>query len=198
MLICKKCDTEMPDHAVYCMMCGKKLQQADKKSKQRGNGQGTVYKLPNGKYAAEVTLYYYIDKNGNRKRKRRTKQFAKKKDAIAALPELLSVGAAIKPTSLSELHEVFLQSKKYETLSDSQKDKLRYAWNRLQQLHGRDIATLTIDDMQRVINEQTQTFYPAKDMKTVLSHCYNLAIQRELANRGKGADKSHLRKRFVH
>ena len=40
MLICKKCDTEMPDHAVYCMMCGKKLQQADKKSKQRGNGQG--------------------------------------------------------------------------------------------------------------------------------------------------------------
>lgn len=30
MLICKKCDTEMPDHAVYCMMCGKKLQQADK------------------------------------------------------------------------------------------------------------------------------------------------------------------------
>lgn len=185
MLICKKCDTEMPDHAVYCMMCGKKLQQADKKSKQRGNGQGTVYKLPNGKYAAEVTLYYYIDKNGNRKRKRRTKQFAKKKDAIAALPELLSVGAAIKPTSLSELHEVFLQSKKYETLSDSQKDKLRYAWNRLQQLHGRDIATLTIDDMQRVINEQTQTFYPAKDMKTVLSHCYNLAIQRELVQYNK-------------
>lgn len=183
-MLCKKCGTEMPDNAVYCMMCGKKLQD-EKKAKQRGNGQGTVYKLPNGKYAAEVTLYYYIDQNGNRKRKRKTKQFTKKKDAIAALPELLSAGAAIKPASLAELHEVFLQSKKYDTLSSSQKDKLRYAWNRLHQLHTRDITTLTIDDMQRVINEQTQTYYPAKDMKTVLSHCFNLAIQRELVQYNK-------------
>lgn len=175
----------MPELAAYCMICGKKLQQPDRKAKQRGNGQGTVYKLPNGKYAAEVTLYYYIDKNGQRKRKRKTKQFDKKKDAVAALPDLLSDGASIKPTSLYELHEVFLRSKKYDTLSDSQKDKLRYAWNRLQQLHNRDITTLSIDDMQRVINAQAQTYYPAKDMKTILSHCFNLAIQRELVQYNK-------------
>ena len=185
MQICKKCEAEMPDQAVYCMMCGKKRHQPDRRTKQRGNGQGTVYKLPNGKYAAEVTLYYYIDQNGRRKRKRCTKQFTKKKDAIAALPELLRAGASIKPTSLAELHEVFLQSKKYDILSDSQKDKLRYAWNRLQQLHTRDITTLTIDDMQRVIDEQTKTFYPAKDMKTVLSHCFTLAIQREIVQYNK-------------
>lgn len=102
----------MPEQAVYCMMCGKKLISSEHKAKQRGNGQCTVYRLPNGKYAAEVTLYYYIDANGKRNRKRKTRQFEKKKDAVAALPELLSAEAAIKPPSLLELHEVFLRSKK--------------------------------------------------------------------------------------
>jgi integrase len=185
MQICKKCGQEMPDEAVYCMMCGKKLTIQKKATKQRGNGQGTVYKAPNGKYVAEVTLYYYLDSNGKRKRQRKTKQFEKKKDAVAALPEMLRSGAAIRPTTLSELHDIFLQSKKYDALSDSQKDKLRYAWNRLQKLHLRDIATLTIDDMQKAIDEQATTFYPAKDMKTILSHCYTLAIQRELVQYNK-------------
>lgn len=170
----------MPEQAIYCMMCGKKLQTVKKAVKQRGNGQGTVYKLPNGKYAAEVTLYYYIDSNGIKRRKRKTKQFDKKKDAIAALPELLKAEATIRPVTLSELHEIFLHSKKYDELSKSQQDKLRYAWNRLQSLHQCNIAALTIDQMQRTIDEQTQTFYPAKDMKTVLSHCFTLAIQREI------------------
>lgn len=156
-----------------------------KTPKQRGNGQGSVYKAPNGKYIAEVTLYFYLDNNGKRHRKKKTKYFDKKKDAIAALPEMLASGAAIQPTSLAELHEVFLHSKKYDALSNSQKNKLRYAWNRLQKLHLRDITTLTIDDMQQAIDEQTPTFYPAKDMKTILSHCYTLAIQRELVQYNK-------------
>ena len=182
---CKKCGQEMPDEAIYCMMCGKKLTVQKKAVKQRGNGQGTVYKAPNGKYVAEVTLYFYLDSNGKKHRKKKTKYFDKKKDAVAALPEMLRSEAAIKPATLSELHEVFLHSKKYDALSDSQKDKLRYAWNRLQKLHLRDIATLTIDDMQKAIDEQATTFYPAKDMKTILSHCYTLAIQRELVQYNK-------------
>lgn len=184
-MLCRKCGVEMPEQAVYCMICGKKLETTKKSVKQRGNGQGTVYKLPNGKYAAEVTLYYYIDQNGQRKRKRKTKQFEKKKDAVAALPELLKAESIIRPVTLSELHEVFLKSKKYEELSKSQQDKLRYAWNRLKRLHQCNIANLTIDQMQRIIDEQAQTFYPAKDMKTVLSHCYTLAIQREIVQYNK-------------
>lgn len=39
--------------------------------------------------------------------------------------------------------------------------------------------------MQKVIDSQTRTYYPAKDMKTVLSHCFNLAIQRELVQYNK-------------
>lgn len=184
-MICKKCGTEMPEQAIYCMMCGKKLETAKKNVKQCGNGQGPVYKLPNGRYAAEVTLYYYIDKNGMQRRKRKTKQFDKKKDAIAALPELLRQGNTIRPMTLSDLHEVFLKSKKYSELSKSQQNKLRYAWNRLQSLHCCSIVDLTIDQMQRTIDEQTQTFYPAKDMKTVLSHCFLLAIQREIVQYNK-------------
>ena len=68
---CKKCGQEMPDEAVYCMMCGKKLTIQKKATKQRGNGQGTVYKAPNGKYVAEVTLYFYLDSNGKKHRKKK-------------------------------------------------------------------------------------------------------------------------------
>ena len=107
----------------YQGLLNNRVSQIQEAVKQRGNGQGTVYKLPNGKYAAEVTLYYYIDSNGIKRRRRKTKQFDKKKDAIAALPTLIRQGDVVKPTSLAELHEVFLHSKKYDELSKSQQDK---------------------------------------------------------------------------
>lgn len=79
MLICKKCNIELPDEAKYCYLCGKKISAAhEKRTKTRGNGQGTVYKLPNGKYKAEITLYYYMDGNVT-KRRRKSKTFERKK-----------------------------------------------------------------------------------------------------------------------
>ncbi len=42
-------------------------------------------------------------------------------------------------------------------------------------MHYRDIASLTTDDMQSIINSQTKIYYPAKDMKTIAD------IDREIA-----------------
>jgi hypothetical protein len=47
------------------------------------------------------------------------------------------------------------------------------------------ISTITVDDMQTVIDKAVSTYYPAKDMKTILSHCYTIAIQRDCVQYNK-------------
>jgi uncharacterized Zn finger protein (UPF0148 family) len=84
---CKKCGKPVPDGALFCPWCGRKLIR-EQARKQRGNGQGTVYQLESGKYKAVVTLGYYLDENGKRKRKTRTRVCEKKRDAVAAIQEL--------------------------------------------------------------------------------------------------------------
>ncbi|WP_050697973.1 tyrosine-type recombinase/integrase [Anaeromassilibacillus senegalensis] len=185
-MICKnkKCKQEIPNDALFCLYCG--ASQADKahKPKSRGNGTGTVYQLPNGKYKAEVVIGYFL-KDGKLKKVRRTKTFTRKKDAVEALPQLRSAGKPEKDPSLYELHEIFTSSKKYDKLSKSQQDKLKYAWERLKPIHHRGIASLTVDELQQSIDSKVNTYYPARDMKVLLSHLYTLAIQREKVSYNK-------------
>ena len=65
---CTKCGVELLDGSVFCHICGKK-QLREKKTKARGNGQGSVFKLPSGKYKAMVTVGYVITAEGKRRRK---------------------------------------------------------------------------------------------------------------------------------
>ena len=86
-MLCKKCKKEIPDESKFCNLCGTK-QVREKSSKKRGNGQGTVYKGPDGKWIAEYTIGWdEVDGKLNRKM-RRKKGFATKNEALAYLPEL--------------------------------------------------------------------------------------------------------------
>lgn len=177
-MLCKKCKNEIPDDAILCCYCGVRQAQRERKPKSRGNGTGTVFKLPNGKYKAVVVLYYYLDDKGKKQSKRRTKTFVKKSDAINSLP-LLKGQESKSNVTLQQLREIYEKSAKYDKLSNSQKDKLTYAWNRCETIKGKKIVELTVDDMQNVIDSQVKTYYPARDIKVVLSHLYELAIKRE-------------------
>lgn len=42
---CTKCNSELPDTAIYCMNCGKKLISEPRKRKKRTNGAGSISKL---------------------------------------------------------------------------------------------------------------------------------------------------------
>lgn len=184
---CKKCRRQIPDEATYCLFCGsKQAPLRPQNTKSRGNGQGSVYRLTNGKYRAACTISYYHS-DGRVKRKVVTKTFVKKIDAVAALPMLKAMGAkpAIKEIVLRELYEAYIAGKDYNTLSKSQKDKLGYAWNRLNPLEFRGITTLTVDDLQTTIDNAVSTYYPARDMKVMLSHLYDIAIRREIVQYNK-------------
>ncbi len=87
--------------------------------------------------------------------------------------------------NLAELHDTYLKGHDYKHLSKSQQDKLGYAWKRLFPLHMRKIDTLTVPDMQDVIDNATKTYYPARDMKVMLSHLYEIAIKHEYVQYNK-------------
>mgnify|MGYP002514481144 CR=1 FL=1 len=62
-MICVKCGAAVPD-LPFCGACGWKQEKAPPARHRRGNGQGSVFKLPSGKYKAVVTLGYALDDQG--------------------------------------------------------------------------------------------------------------------------------------
>ena len=184
-MICRKCRKEIPESSRYCNFCGIIQQVPAHRPKKRGNGTGTVVKLPNGKYKAIVVLDYFRKENGKMGRRLATKTFEKKSDAVAALPSLRQNRPANERISVGELHELFLQTPAYQQLSKSQQDKLGFAWKRLKGLEKVSIADLSVQQMQDTIDSQVQTYYPARDMKVMLSHLYELAKKREYVTYNK-------------
>ena len=98
-MICRnqKCRREIQRDAVFCPFCGKKQELPKRKQRTRGNGLGTVYRLPNGKWCAVKTVGWITDplppgspENAVPHKRRQTvsKQFRTRKDAEAALPFL--------------------------------------------------------------------------------------------------------------
>lgn len=185
-MLCRnaKCTREISDDYAFCPWCGKKQALPQRTPRSRGNGQGSVYKLPNGKYRATVTLAYYIGADGKVKRQTRSRTFDKKKDAVAILPTLATESVPNRET-VRDMYEVYTRTNAYDKLSDSQVRKLTTAWKRLEPLHHVRMEQLTIDLMQRVIDEATSTYYPARDMKIMLSHLMDEAVKREIIPRNK-------------
>lgn len=181
-MLCRKCKRDILDQSVYCNFCGVK-QDVQRKPKKRGNGQGTVFKLPNGKYKAMKVKCYLED--GKMKKKSVSKVFEKRSDAIAFLPSMTFSPEKAKSLTVHELHELYLKSTDYKELSKSQRDKLSYAWRRWSQYEFTDIAELTVAQMEDAIESQTQSYYPARDMKVLMSHLYTVAVKQEVVHQNK-------------
>lgn len=44
-MICVKCKADLPEGALYCLLCGKKQTPEKRKHRKRANGSGTIYKM---------------------------------------------------------------------------------------------------------------------------------------------------------
>jgi hypothetical protein len=167
---CIKCKKEIPDGAPYCCWCGKK--QEAQRNRTRGNGQGNAYQR--GKtWTARWTEKTYLDENDKLHQKMKTKGgFMSKRAALqyAANPPK----EERRSPTLRAYYKTYLRGD-YLSLSANRQGAAEKAFERMKELADCEIDTLTISQIQDAIDRNASTYYTRKDMKTVLSHCYNLA-----------------------
>lgn len=183
-MFCIKCSAEIPENSIYCNFCGCKQEKPTRNTKKRGNGQGSAYKLPSGTWAAQITLGYYIQ-DGVRKRKvKRKKGFRTKKDAISYLEALRTGVEESKVITLSELWERFQSN--LDALSASKRTAYRIAWKKIEsEVSYRTIDSFSVPELQELIDESAPSYYTRRDIKTLLSHFYKLAIQDDYVDKNK-------------
>ena len=180
---CRKCGREIPeiDGAGFCPYCGTRQERTVTRRK-RPNGAGCVIKTKSGKYKAIITVGIWTDNDGKIHQARKTRTFEKRTDALLAIAgmKIETEGVKVKDLTLRELYDLYTAGYEYKQLSKSQRDKMGYAWKRLGPLEFRGIGTLNVSDIETLIEEQTVSYYPARDIKVLLSHLYELAIKRDV------------------
>lgn len=171
---CIKCKSTLPDGAIYCPYCGKKQTPQKRSTTRRPNGTGSVYKR--GKtYEAAVVLGYKLE-NGKAVAIRPTKGgFKTKKEAMEYLPILKQTKPKATPT-LFDLWQRFQNSRQFEKLSDSRKQKYEIVWRKIEKLTFVRIDFLTVSDLQEIVDGNAKTYYPARDIRDLLSKLYQLAM----------------------
>lgn len=176
-MLCKKCNIELPDESKFCNICGAK-QVRETSTKKRGNGQGSVFKLPNGKYKAMVTVGYYMDAGGKQRRKTHSQVFTTKKEAIAALPRLLSepVKKQKKSITFKELYDKWFPTHK---AGKSTMDGYRYAMKYFEPVWFYPMDDLDIDDLQECLDNCGKGRRTQENMKAVCGLVYKYGIPRQ-------------------
>ena len=136
----------------------------------RGNSTGSAYKR--GKtWTAAVTVGRYD--TGGLKRLRKG-GFKTKREALEYVPYLVG-DESIAPRTLSYYYESWKKTDAPK-LSESKQTAYKIAWKRLEAVAHLPVRKLTIVQLRDLVAEEAPTHYPARDMKSLLSHLLKLAI----------------------
>lgn len=174
---CIKCGVELPEGSVYCNICGKK-QLRERKNKARGNGQGSVFKLPSGKYKAVVTVGYFMSDDGKRHRKTHSQVFPTKKEAISALPRLLNepVKKQKKSITFKELYEKWLPTHR---AGKSTMDCYKAAFKHFESVWFFPMEDIDVDDLQECLDTCGKGKRTQENMKALCGLIYKYGIPRQ-------------------
>lgn len=175
-MICRKCHQEVAD-GPFCLLCGTKQGPDKRPVKSRGNGQGSVYKLPNGKYKAVAILYYYSDAKGNLHKKTRSGVYSTKKDAVAALPEL-KADKSNKTKSIT-FRELYDKWKPTHRAGKSTMDCYKSAIRFFAPVHNMRIEDIDVEDLQECVDECGKGKRTQENMKAVCGLIYKYGIPRK-------------------
>lgn len=174
-MICK-CGQELQDGWIVCPVCKRKVASC-RQVKKRSNGSGTITKLPNGKYKLQVTTGYYLDPQGKRHRKTRTKTFAKRSDAVAGVEDLKKAPEKKKPVTFRELYEAMIENHR---AGKSTLDCYRAAYKYLCTIAYMPIADIDVDDLQECIDDCPHGKRTKENMRAVIGLTYKYGIPRHV------------------
>ena len=181
---CKKCGAEIPKDAVFCHKCGVRQQPQTQRPKSRGNGQGSAYKTPNGKWAAVVTLGYTLDDDGKKHRITRSKYgFGTKKDAVAYLPQLRLQPKTVKLITFKEIYEKWYPTHRADA---STMGCYRAAYKYFRDVWYYRMADIGIDDLQECLDDCPRGRRTLENMKALAGLMYKYAVPRRQASLNLG------------
>ncbi len=177
---CRKCKKEIPEESSFCLFCGVNQTTPKQKTKSRGNGQGSVYKLPSGLYKAAVTLGYTLEG----KRVVRTKSgFKTKKEALEYLPVLRDVQITVnkKMTWVSVYDEwKKLHEKK---VSKSTMDCYTSAMKYYKEIYFMDIKNIRTSHLQNCVSNCPKGRRTRENMKALGTLLFDYAIQQDIVDK---------------
>lgn len=146
------------------------------KPKARGNGQGTAIKRGK-KWEARVVIGWKPNADNTKLLPIiKTKcGFDTKRAALAYCPTLK--GSVVRPSKAPTLEYYWniYESSEYQNLSDSKKTAYKIAWDRLAPLKYKAVDAISVGDLRDIVSSTTKTYYPARDIKQVLTHLFKLA-----------------------
>lgn len=190
-----KCARAIPEDAVFCPYCGRKQKRPDRKTKSRGNGLGSVYKLKNGKYAAVKTVGWTVDPlppdapPDAVPRKRRltvSRQFSTRKDAMAALPFLTASDRRPKQGTVTQrkkttitLKELYDQWEPTHKRGKSTMNCYRSGFRLFAPLWNVPMEDLDVDDLQDCLDDSDAGRRTRENAKTALGLVYKYGIPRD-------------------
>lgn len=163
---------------MFCPYCGKKQTPSERAARKRGNGHGSVYRLPSGKYKAVVVVGYYVGEDDKKHRVTRSKVCEKKKDAVLALPALISGDRPnVETVTFKDLYDRWLPTHKAgKSTLDCYKAAVRY----FQPVYAYKIADIDIDDLQECIDDCGKGKRTKENMRSTVSLMYRYGIPRRL------------------
>ena len=195
-MICRnpKCSREIPADASFCPYCGKKQQVPKQKTKSRGNGLGSVYKLPDGKWCAEKTVGWIVDPlppgsppGAVPKKRRQTvkRRFRTRKDAEAAVLTMSAAdrhprkGTATqrKKTAVT-LKELFDQWEPTHQRGRSTMNCYRSGFRIFSDLWWTKMEDIDIDDLQECVDACELGRRTKENGKAALGLVYKYGIPR--------------------
>ena len=161
------------------MHCGRKQ---ERKGHRMPNGSGTVYKRGQN-YTAQIKRwngekYISLSKGG----------FKTKREAYAAVPALLEKVQLHRTEKIGfcELWEKVQQTERYKNLSQDKQSAWRYAYQKCKPLYGvTDMRDIRYEHLQAIVSGLT--YYPARDVKIVLTAMYQLAEKMDLTDKNYAA-----------
>lgn len=189
-----KCAAGLPVDAQFCHRCGRKQAASKKHKRVHANGQGCVYRLPNGKWRAEKTLGYYLDLPENAppgtvpKKKRITvtdSTFRTRTEALAALP-FLSAKAKTEKTRTKTaqkgeyitLKELYDQWEPTHQKSRSTLNCYRSGFKLFAPLWYVPMANIDIDDLQECLDDTDLGRRTQENARACLGLMYKYGIPR--------------------
>jgi integrase len=177
-MTCSRCSKEIDDDSLYCKYCGRK-QVNERNTKQRGNGQGSVYQLPDKSWRAVSPSIYYKAEDGTLKRKVVTRKCKTKKEAVAALAELIAKPEAKKKRKTITFRELYDKWYPTHNAGKSTMGNYKAAIKYFSPVWFMPMSDIDVDDLQDCIDNCGRGKRTQENMRAVCGLVYKYGIPRQ-------------------